>query len=106
MATPSQLTKNMITNASFRSRDTIAICIDAETNISWVEIVMNSPFQDEEDGSRYCKGGNRRGRRTNGGDKVYIDKLNTDEWLVSTKRGNLKVNHRKPTFSQHIGLRG
>ena len=79
MATPSQLTKNMITNASFRSPDTIAICVDAEMNISWKEIAINSPFQDKEDGSRYCKSGNRRGWRANGGDKVCIDKLNNDE---------------------------
>ena len=80
MATPSQLTKNMITNASFRSPDTIAICVDAEMNISWVEIAINFPFQNKEDGSRYCKSGNRRGWRANGGDKVHMyvyDKLNT-----------------------------
>ena len=40
--------------------------------ISWVEMAINSPFQNKEDGSRYCKSGNRRGWRANGGDKVHM----------------------------------
>ena len=108
MATPSQLTKNMITNASFRSSDTIAICVDAEMNISWVEMAINSLFQNKEDGSRYCKSGNRRGWRANGGDKVHMYMISWTLWAdwFPVLWGILKNYHRKPTFSQHIGLRG
>ena len=38
--------------------------------------------------------------------RYVYDELNTVEGSVSTKCGSLKVYHRKPTFSQHIGLRG